>query len=287
MARVTELCHEAAGQPCFICDFSPPRSGRPVTELSASLNVDLVSVAYNPGRSVRTDSAMLASHIRNATGREVVFTLATRDMNLLALQSHLLGAQLLGLENVIVVQGDPFPDRDLRLVQPAGGYPATGLIRGIAGMNRGVDFRETRLDSPTTFCVGAAVDLGKGVEREACLAHRKVQAGAEFLITQPIFSVEQASEFENAYSRIAGCPLPAPVFYGLQVMERGGLSFSRVPREIQDKLDAGHPGPELAAELYRRFRASGRHNFYLVPPIRKGGSRGYAATREFLAAIGR
>ena len=109
MARVTELCHEVTGRPCIICDFSPPRSGRPVAELAASLSVDLVSVAYNPGRSVRTDSAMLASHIRKATGREVVFTLATRDMNVLALQSHLLGAQLLELENVIVVQGDPFP----------------------------------------------------------------------------------------------------------------------------------------------------------------------------------
>ena len=287
MARVTELCHEAAGQPCIICDFSPPRSGQPVAESDASLNVDLLSVAYNPGRSVRTDSAMLASHIRNATGRNVVFTLATRDMNLLALQSHLLGSQLLGLENVIVVQGDPFPDRDLRLVQPAAGHPATGLIRGIAGMNRGVDFRDTRLDAATNFCIGAAVDLGKGVDREARLAHRKVQAGAEFLISQPIFTVEQASEFENAYARIGGGPLSVPVFYGLQVMEPDGLSFSRVPREIQDKLVAGHPGPELAAELYRRFQESGRHNIYLVPPIRRGGSRGYAATRDFLAAIGR
>ncbi len=287
MARVTELCYEAAGRPCVICDFSPPRSGRPVAEWAAALNVDLVSVAYNPGRSVRTDSAMLASHIRKTTGRDVVFTLATRDMNTLALQSHLLGAQLLELENVIVVQGDPFPDRDLRLVQPAASYPATGLIRGIAGMNRGVDFRDTRLDAPTNFCIGAAVDLGKGLDREARLAHRKVQAGAEFLISQPIFSVEHASQLENAYARIAGRPLPVPVFYGLQVMEPDGLSFSHVPREIQDKLGAGHPGPELAAELYRRFRTSGRHNLYLVPPIRRGGSRGYAAARDFLAAIGR
>ncbi len=287
MARVTELCHEAAGQPCIICDFSPPRSGQPVTESAASLNVDLVSVAYNPGRSVRTDSAMLASHIRKTTGRDVVFTLATRDMNVLALQSHLLGAQLLGLENVIVVQGDPFPDRGLRLVQSAAGYPATGLIGGIAGMNQGVDFRDTRLEAPTNFCIGAAVDLGKGVDREARLANRKVQAGTEFLITQPIFSVEQASEFENAYSGIAGRPLSVPVFYGLQVMEPDGLSFAYVPAEIRDKLDSGCPGPELAAELYRRFQASGRHNLYLVPPIRRGGSRGYAATRDFLAAIGR
>lgn len=287
MARVTELCYEAAGQQCIICDFSPPRSGRPVAELAASLNVDLVSVAYNPGRSVRTDSAMLASHIRSATGGDVVFTLATRDMNVLALQSYLLGAQLLDLENVIVVQGDPFPDRDLRLVKPGVSYPATGLIRGIAGMNLGVDFRETGLDAPTNFCVGAAVDLGKGLDREARLAHRKVQAGAEFLISQPIFSVEQASEFENAYSRIVGRPLPVPVFYGLQVMEPDGLSFSHVPSEIQDALGAGCPGPELAADLYRRFQASGRHNIYLVPPIRRGGSRGYAAARDFLAAIGR
>ena len=154
-------------------------------------------------------------------------------------------------------------------------------------MNRGVDFRDTRLDAPTNFCIGGALDLGKGVDRQARLAHRKVQAGAGFLISQPIFSVEQASEFENAYCRIAGRRLSVPVFYGLQVMEPDGLSFSQVPREIHDMLAEGRPGPELAADLYRRFWASGRHNLYLVPPIRKGGSRGYAATRDFLSAIGR
>ena len=70
-------------------------------------DADFIAVAYNPGRAVRANSAMLAAAVQGRMGIDATFTLATRDMNQLALQSQLLGAQMLGLENVIVVQGDP------------------------------------------------------------------------------------------------------------------------------------------------------------------------------------
>ena len=111
MAKIIDRCYETTGQTCFICDFSPPRSGDPDTLQSANIDADFVSVAYNPGRAVRANSTMLAAAVKQQLGRDVVFTLATRDMNKLALQSQLLGAQILGLENVIVVQGDPFSER--------------------------------------------------------------------------------------------------------------------------------------------------------------------------------
>ena len=60
----------------------------------AAIDADFISVAYNPGRAVRVSSAMLAAAIKEQVGKETVFTLATRDMNLLALQSLLLGAQV-------------------------------------------------------------------------------------------------------------------------------------------------------------------------------------------------
>ena len=120
MVRVVDCCYESTGRPGFICDFSPPRSGNIAEARRADIPADFISVAYNPGRAVRANSAMLAAAIRRGTGKETVFTLATRDMNRLAIQSLLLGAQMLGLENVAVVQGDPFSDRDLALTKPAG-----------------------------------------------------------------------------------------------------------------------------------------------------------------------
>jgi homocysteine S-methyltransferase len=287
MAKITDRCFEATGHTAFICDFSPPRAGDPGILHQANIDAHFISVAYNPGRAVRVNSAMLAAAIKRDVGKDVVFTLATRDMNRLALQSLLLGAQLLGLENVVVVQGDPFTERDLALVKAAGDIGPSGLIAAIVGMNQGVDFRGAQLRSPTGFCVGATLDLGRGIEREAGLAWRKVQAGAEFFITQPIFDVEAAARFQNAYAARSGEPLKLPVFFGLQVLEQEGVIFSSVPESVQKDLAGGRSGVDIALELYQRFQAGGLHNVYLVPPIRRGGARNYDAARDVLAAVRR
>jgi 5,10-methylenetetrahydrofolate reductase len=288
MAKVTERCFEATGHTCFICDFSPPRAGDPaLLAPAAGLDVDFISVAYNPGRAVRVNSAMLAAAIRQQVGKEAVFTLATRDMNKLALQSQLLGAQLLGLQNVTVVQGDPFSERDLAQVKAVGDFKPTDLIAAIVGMNRGEDYRGGQLRAPTDFCIGATVDLSRGIRREARLAHRKARAGAQFFITQPVFDAGDAARFRDSYATGAGEPLTLPVFFGLQVLEPEGILFSSVPQHFRDELTRGRSGVELAVELYRQFQENGIHNIYLVPPIRRGGARNYASAQEVLANVPR
>jgi 5,10-methylenetetrahydrofolate reductase len=287
MSKVTERCFEATGRTTFICDFSPPRSGDPGLLQQADIDADFISVAYNPGRSVRVNAPMLAAAVKQRVGKEVIFTLATRDMNKLALQSQLLGAQMLGLENVIVVRGDPFSDRDLTMVKLVDDYRPTQLIAAIARMNQGVDFRDSNLRAPTDFGIGATVDLGRGVQNEAELAHRKAAAGAQFFITQPIFDPAEAARFREVYAETAGGPLEAPVFYGLQVLEPDGIIFSTVPQSVRQELEAGRSGVEIALELYQKFRECGLHNVYLVPPIRRGGARNYAAAKEVLAAVKR
>ncbi len=284
MATVTSRCFEATGHPCFICDFSPPRAGDPVALTIPDIDADFISVAYNPGRAVRVNSAMLAAFIKQQTGRDVVFTLATRDMNKLAVQSLLLGAQLLGLENVAVVKGDPFSQRDLEQVGEVGDYTPTGMIDAIGQMNQGLDFRGRRLTAPTEFCVGATIDLGRPLPEEAQLAHRKVLAGAQFFITQPVFDVAQVRRFRDAYGSVAKNDLAAPVFYGLQILERDGVLFSSVPDEVRRQLEQGRSGVDIALELYEVFRQEGLYNVYLVPPIRRGGARNYEAAKEFLSA---
>ena len=87
---------------------------------------------------------MLAAAIQNS-GNDAVFTLATRDMNKLALQAQLLGAQRLSGQNVVVVQGDPFGEQDQKRVASVNDYSPTGLIAAIAQMNQGQDFKESKL----------------------------------------------------------------------------------------------------------------------------------------------
>ena len=289
--KVTEKCSVSGDQTVFICDFSPPRAAD-LTSLDQAkgIDADFICVAYNPGRAVRVDSAMLAYSIKHHTGTDVIFNLATRDMNKLALQSHLLGVQMLGLENVIVINGDVFTERDLPQLKDVSDFRPTGLMKALESMNQGMDFRGSRLRAPTDFCIGGSIDLGRGIEREAALTHRKASSGAHFFVTQPVFSTNEISSFLGAYHAISGEELShsagsgqaQPVFFGLQVLEKDGIIFSSVPDGIRQDLDRGRDGTDIALELLHNFLDFGIRWIYLVPPILRGGARNYEAAQRVL-----
>ena len=298
MAKVTDRCHAAIGRPAFICDYSPPRSGRPDAAAPPPSQADFISAAYNPGRSVRVNSVAMAAALRQRHAAAAVFTLATRDSNRLALESLLLGAQALQLENVIVVAGDPFPPSD-NAASAVNDYRPTELIAAIANLNAGVDYRGRPLRHPTDFCIGAAVDLGTdtgpmpgqsngdgsrdSIAAAARLAVRKVAAGAHFLITQPVYDPSYIARFASAYADCAGHPPDIPIFYGIGIMEPDSLSFASVPDWVRNDLAAGRSGVDLALSTWASLRAAGANDCYLVPPIRRSGARNYAAAQEFLA----
>src|SRR2546423_1398992 len=103
--KVTDALTPDRMSPTFICDFTPPRgSSAELLRDASKLEADFISVAYNPGKLVRVDSVSAAFEIKRTHGRDVVFNLSPRDMNRLALQSRLLGAELLGLENLLIIQ---------------------------------------------------------------------------------------------------------------------------------------------------------------------------------------
>ena len=280
MAKVVDRTHAQTGRPAFICDYSPPRSGRPEDVPAPPHSADFVSAAYNPGRAVRMSSVAAAAVLRDRYDADAIFTLVTRDMNRLALESLLLGAQALGLENVIIVAGDPFGRRDTAI--PVDDYRPTELIAAIANLNSGSDHRGSNLRSPTDFCIGATADLGRGIEPEAALAVRKVAAGAHFLITQPVFDPADIARFIDAYAASRGTAPPVPVFYGVGLMEPEGVSFASVPQWVTDELAAGRSGVDIALQVWEGLRGAGATDCYLVPPIRRSGARNYAAASRFL-----
>ena len=255
-------------------------------ERVVAVGADCVSVAYSPGKAVRVDPAVVAHLIRQRDDQEALFTLACRDMNKLAIQNHLLGAQLLGVHNVLILQGDRFNERDAALMKEVRDFTPTGLIRAIAAMNQGTDFRGTCLRAPTAFCIGATIDLGRGpMEREVALAARKVEAGADFFITQTFFDVGMPKRFLGAYHTHTGTTFPKPIFYGLQILVQDGLIFGDVPEATRRELEQGRPGKEIALEQLRSYMDNGMQGIYLVPPILKGGRRDYAAAQQLLEAL--
>lgn len=284
--KVTDRYMSSRDDLVFICDFTPPRVVDPAAlQAAIDLKADFVCVAYNPGKRVRLDSAMFAAAVRQQSGKEMVFNLGTRDMNKLAIQTHLLGAQMLGLENVLVVQGDPFTEKELGKVRQVSDYKPTELIQGIAEMNNGRDYKGAALSVPTDICIGASIDLGRGVHREAVLAHRKAAAGAHFFVTQPVYELAEIDEFLAQYRIAAGQDLDLPVFYGVQILEKDGIIFSSVPQRVRDDLEGGRPGFEIAFEQLQRLRERGIRSIYLVPPILRGGARNYDAANQLIDLV--
>jgi hypothetical protein len=203
-------------------------------------------------------------------------------MNKLSLQTHLVGAQVLGVPNVLVVQGDGFSEKERGLVKPVFDFTPTGLVASISAMNTGIDFKGSKLRQATALCAGAAVDLTKPATTEAALTHRKVVAGAQFLVTQLVFDFQRVREWLDAYHQVAGRSLEVPVFYGLPVLEKESLIYGDMPERVRRDLDQGRPGPEIALEQYQSFLKQGIRGFYVIPPILRNGARNYEAAREFL-----
>ena len=149
MTSITHAVAEHGDSPLFVCDFSPPRGRDDVAfDRIRAVDADFISVAYNPGKAARVNSAFAARWLEEHAGKGVTFTLATRDMNKLAAQSLLLGADLLALENVVVLQGDRFSDRELESVAAVDDLTPTELLHSIQAMNEGIDYREASSARP-------------------------------------------------------------------------------------------------------------------------------------------
>ncbi len=275
----------AGGSPLFVCDFSPPRGSDPaLLEPAGHLNADIISVGYNPGRFVTVNSLMAAAWIRSRFSREVLVTVATRDMNRLAVQSLLLGADLHGLENIAVLRGDHFSPRELSLVKEVNDFTPTGLVSSVEGLNEGRDYRGRRLRTPAGLCVGATIDISEDFETQLRLTRRKVEAGAQFFLLQTVYDAATAGDFLERYEDSHGHALNAPVFWGVQMLVEGGMSFGAVPEWASADLERGRSGVDIALQVVADLLRAGHRRIYVIPPIPRGGPRDYDSAQALMEA---
>src|SRR5918996_3481715 len=265
-------------------EIDPPRGGNAhamlelATALQDSGHVDVVDVNDNPRARARMSGLMASATIERVVGIETIPHLTPRDLSIAGLESALLGAHAEGIRNVLAVTGDP-PE--------AGDYPGAsgvyevdsiGLSRMISRMNAAEDFNGREIDAPTSFYLGVAVnpsadDLDYELER----FHQKLEAGAEFAMTQVLFDT---SFLESFLERLGGsCPIPLLVgifyvrSYSLALRLHNEVPGIVVPEHVQARLrdagaDAGDEGLRLARELLAdsRERAEG---VYVIPPFRQ------------------
>ena len=267
----------------IVADFSPPRGTDPaLLEQARHLDADFISINYSPGKSARVNSAFAAAWIKQNFGKEVMFSLSTRDMNRVAAQGLLMGAAMMGLENVVVLKGDSLTEGELAITKPVDDYVPTGLIRAIAEMNRGIDYKGLKLHNPTSFCVGATIDLGRNMDRQVVLTRKKAEAGAQFFLLQVLFSPERLTEFLERYADRYGEELSALICCGVQIVVEDGITFGDLPDWVTSSLRRGRSGEDIAVDMASRYLDAGQRSIYLLAPIYRGGRRDYAACQRVI-----
>jgi len=175
-------------------------------QVLAQLGVHAINVPDSPRASARMSAQSLSIQIQQHTGIETILHYTCRDRNVLSIQSDLLGASSIGLKNILCLTGDP---------PKLGNYPdatavfdvdAIGLVNIVRRLNHGLDIGSNSIGASTNFTIGVAANPGvPDIEHELRRFAYKVEAGAEYAITQPVFDLRLLEEFLN---RIEGFRIP-------------------------------------------------------------------------------
>jgi methionine synthase / methylenetetrahydrofolate reductase(NADPH) len=199
------------GQFITLVEIVPPRGINCTKEIDgarllAQLGVHAINVPDSPRASARMSAQSLCIQIQQHTGIETVLHYTCRDRNILSIQSDLLGASSIGLRNILCLTGDP---------PKLGNYPdatavfdvdAIGLVNLVRRLNHGLDIGSNSIAASTNFTIGVAANPGvPDIDQELRRFAYKVEAGAEYAITQPVFDLHLLEEF---LERIAEFRIP-------------------------------------------------------------------------------
>lgn len=295
----TQLAQKLANGKFSICvEMDPPR-GLSTHKLLAGASLlydsgaDIINVADSPLARMRMSAWAVCDVVQRKIGVETTLHFPTRGRNLLRVQGDLLAAHAIGLRNVFVVMGDPTSIGDYPEATDNYDLVPSGLIKLIKqGFNMGVDHSGTSIGQPTNFFVGAALNLcPQDIDTEVKNLRRKINAGADFFLTQPIYRPDDGPKLIEAYEAKHG-KLDKPILAGILPLvsakhanflhnEVPGIS---IPDEARARIEsagdgAAKVGVELAVELIQNIKgwASG---IYMMPQFHR-----YDQASEIIVAV--
>jgi homocysteine S-methyltransferase len=199
------------GEFVTMVEIVPPKGNNPAKEIEGarylkSVGVDAINIPDSPRASARMSNQALCTLVQQQVGIETVLHYTCRDRNVLSIQSDLLGASAIGIQNLICITGDP---------PKLGNYPdatavfdvdAIGLVNIVHNLNRGLDLGGNNIGGSTSFVIGVGANPGTvNLDEEVRRFEYKVEAGAEYAVTQPVFDV---SLLETFLRRIEHCRIP-------------------------------------------------------------------------------
>ena len=253
----TQLAQKLSAGKFVICvEMDPPR-GLSTHKLMAGASLlhdagaDVINVADSPMARMRMSAWAVCDILQRKVGVETTLHFPTRGRNLLRVQGDLLAAHAMGIRNVFVVMGDPTSIGDYPEAMDNYDLVPSGLIKLIKqGFNVGIDHSGTSIGQPTNFFVGAALNLcPPDVETEIKNLHRKVNAGADFFLTQPIYRAEDGPSLLAAYEAKYG-KLNKPILVGILPL---------VSAKHANFLNHEVPGISITDESLRSMEAAGEN----------------------------
>ena len=227
--------------------------------------IDAINIPDGPRASARMSALALAAIIQKDVGIETVLHIACRDRNVIGMQSDLLGGWALGLRNILAITGDP---------PKLGNYPdatavfdvdAIGLTNIINRLNHGLDIAGNPIGDPTGFCVGVGVNPGAiNLDEELKRLDWKIEAGAEYIITQPVFDIKLLENFMKRIKEIKIpliCGIWPLVSYRNAEFMNNEVPGASVPQEILERMkkmttkeDGFNEGVKIARETFEQVK---------------------------------
>lgn len=273
LAEKSELGRRLAGGELAVSvEIVPPKGCDPTKTLSSARflkdhGVTAVNIPDGPRASARMSALLTATLCLKEAGIEPILHYTCRDRNILGIQSDLLGAYAVGLRNVLAVTGDPPKMGDYPDATAVFDIDSIGLTNVLTNLNHGHDIGGTPLGKPTGFVIGVAANpCAVNLDEEVRRFEFKVEAGAEYAITQPVFDVEALLMFLD---RIRHVRIPVMAGIWPLVSFRNAEFMNNevpgvvVPPAVLDRMRAA-PTPEaalkegiaIAVESIRSIRSS-------------------------------
>lgn len=253
-----------------LVELVSPKGVNPMKELDKArklhhFGIDAINIPDGPRASARMSALALTALIQREIGIEPVLHVACRDRNVIGLQSDLLGAWALGIRNLIAITGDP---------PKLGNYPdatavfdvdAIGLVNLINRLNHGLDLAGNPIGEPTAFNIGVGVNPGAlNPDEEVRRLDWKVEAGADYIVTQPVFDVRILESFVKRIQHIK-LPIlcgiwPLISFRNAEFMNNEVPGCS-VPDELLDRMrrtttkeEGFAEGVKIASETFQKIK---------------------------------
>jgi len=249
-------------------ELAPPRGHSPADALEAAAklatrSVDVVTIPDGLRSGARMSALSMAVLVQQHAAVEALLQYSCRDRNLLGIQSDLLGAHAMGVRNVLGITGDVRNLGDIPDATAVFDVDSIGLTNLINRLNHGLDIGGQSIGEPTAFHAGVMVNPSRDLDQELRRLEFKVEAGAEYAVTRPVFDI---AAFERFLKRVE--PLGLPIIVGIWPFE-SALNAEFMANEV--------PGVTVPDALVDRMRKTASTD--------AAAAEGVAIAREIVTAV--